>query len=56
MREQLVRHFDVVVVIWALSLCLAFMLVGLSRAQLGNEQWTSGHQTSADWTVPSTGM
>ena len=55
MREQLVRHFDVVVVVWALALCLGWTLVSLSRAQLSSDQWSQGHQLSADWTVPGVG-
>ena len=55
MREQLVRHFDVVVVVWVLSLCVCWTLVGLSRSQLGGDQWSSWMQSGPDWVVPGGG-
>ncbi len=47
MREILGRHFDVVVVIWALALVTLWMLIVLGRAELSfggaNVQWPAQH-------------
>lgn len=53
MRETLGRHFDLVVVIWALSLGLCFSFVTLSKAQLSADQWSSAPASGPVWVVPS---
>lgn len=55
MREQFVRHFDVVVVIWALTLCLGWTLAALSRSQLSDTQWSCCQQSGPVWVVPDGG-
>ena len=52
MRAELARHFDVIVVIWALTLMLGFMVATLSRAELTNDQWTYTHDGPA-WVIPA---
>jgi hypothetical protein len=52
-RAEAVRHFDVIVVIWALTLMIGFMLVGLSRSELTNDQWMGTNDGPA-WIVPDT--
>ncbi|MGD0861911.1 MAG: hypothetical protein ABSA21_04040 [Candidatus Limnocylindrales bacterium] len=52
MRVELVRHFDVIVVIWALALVVGWMLVTLSRAPLSNSQWDQPPQSGPAWVVP----
>jgi hypothetical protein len=51
MRAEIARHFDVVVVVWALSLMIGFMLVTLSRSELTNDQWMHAPDGPA-WVVP----
>jgi hypothetical protein len=51
MRAELVRHFDVVVVVWSLALVVSLMLVTLSRAPLSNDQWDHYSQTGPAWVV-----
>ena len=51
MRAELTRHFDLVVVVWVLALMIGFMLAGLSRAELTNDQWTQSNDGPA-WIVP----
>lgn len=51
MRAELAHHFDVIAVIWALTLMIGFMLAGLSRAQLTNDQWTQPYD-GPHWMVP----
>jgi hypothetical protein len=51
-RAELARHFDVVVVIWALTLMVGFTLASLSRAELSNDQW-SYPQDGPVWVVPA---
>jgi heme A synthase len=53
MRQQLGRHFDVVIVIWVLALALGWSLVTLSRAPLSGDQWSAAPQTGAAWVVPT---
>ena len=54
MRSELTRHFDVVVVVWALALAVAFSVAILSRAQLPADQWT--YQPDAPhWVFPNSG-
>ncbi|MGD0018455.1 MAG: hypothetical protein ABSD62_04300 [Candidatus Limnocylindrales bacterium] len=51
MRAELVRHFDVVVVIWTLALLVGWSVVMLSRAPLTNAQWDHAPAGPA-WVVP----
>ena len=53
MRESLSHHFDLVVVIWVLTLALGWSLVTLSRAQLAQDQWTGVSQSGPAWVIPS---
>jgi hypothetical protein len=52
-RESLSHHFDLVVVIWVLTLALGWSLVTLSRAQLAQDQWTGASQNGPAWVIPS---
>lgn len=52
MRAELARHFDVIVVIWALALMVSFTLVTLSRAEFGDGQWAHP-QDAPGWVVPA---
>jgi hypothetical protein len=52
MRETLGRHFDLVVVIWALTLAMGWSLVTLSKATLSADQWSSPPSGPA-WVIPS---
>jgi hypothetical protein len=52
-RESLSHHFDLVVVIWVLTLALGWSLVTLSRAQLAQDQWTGVAQNGPAWVIPS---
>ena len=49
MREQLVRHLDVVIVVWALALCVAWTFVALSHSPLGYNQGSGWTDIGADW-------
>jgi len=49
MREALVTHFDVVVVIWVLALLVGWSLVAISHAQLSADQWSSAPQSGPAW-------
>jgi hypothetical protein len=51
MREQLVHHFDVLVVIWILSLCVGWTLFTLTRSPLGYDQGSGWAQIGPDWVV-----
>jgi len=51
MRAELVRHIDVVVVVWALALVMGWMLITLSRAPLSNAQWDHATQAGPAWMV-----
>jgi hypothetical protein len=51
MRTELVRHFDVVVVIWVLALAIGFSLAILSHAQLSADQWSYQNNGPA-WVYP----
>jgi heme A synthase len=53
MREELVRHFDVVVVIWVLALAVGWSMVALARAPLSDAQWSTGAQSGPAWVVPA---
>jgi hypothetical protein len=52
MRETLISHFDVVVVVWALALALSWTVLVLSRAELTNDQWSHAPQAGPVWIVP----
>ncbi len=51
MREELLKHLDVVVVIWVLALAVGWSVVSLSRAPLSSDQWTSAPQSGPAWVV-----
>lgn len=51
MRESLVRHFDVVVIIWVLALCVGWTMFTLSRSTLGYDQGSGWAQSGPDWVV-----
>jgi hypothetical protein len=54
MRAEIGRHFDVVVVCWALVLMMGWMLVTLSRAPLTNDQWDHAPAAGPAWIVSDT--
>ena len=39
MRAELARHFDVIAVVWVLTLMVGFMFAGLSHSELSADQW-----------------
>jgi hypothetical protein len=51
MRAELVRHFDLIAVVWGLSIVVCLMVVTLSRAPLTNDQWTHQAQSGPVWMV-----
>jgi hypothetical protein len=51
MRAELARHFDVIAVVWALTLVVGLMVVTLSRAPLGNDQWSHPAPVGPAWVV-----
>ena len=53
MRETLVRHFDVVVVVWVLSLAVGWTMLTLSRAPLSDTGWSSAPHSGPAWVVPA---
>ena len=53
MRASLNQHFDVVVVIWALTLLFSFSLVSLSKSNLTADQWSSTPHSGAIWDYPA---
>jgi hypothetical protein len=53
MRATIGRHFDVVVVIWILTLAVGWSLVSLSKAQLTADQWSAAPQSGPAWVIPS---
>jgi hypothetical protein len=52
-RETLNHHFDVVVVIWVLTLALGFSMVTLAKADLRTDQWSVAPQSGPAWVIPS---
>jgi hypothetical protein len=52
MRAEIARHFDVIVVIWALALLVSLSIASLSRATLTNAQWDHASQNGPVWVVP----
>ncbi|MGZ6268144.1 MAG: hypothetical protein ACXWNR_06250 [Candidatus Limnocylindrales bacterium] len=55
MRATLARRFDVVIVVWVLSLAIGWSFCALSRAQLTNSQWPSAPQSGPIWVVSDPG-
>ena len=53
MRTTIGRHFDVVVVIWILTLAVGWSVVSLSKAQLTADQWSAAPQSGPAWVIPS---
>ena len=53
MRQSLVQHFDVVVVIWVLALVVGWSMVALARAPLSDAGWSFGTQSGPAWVVPT---
>ena len=51
MRAYLVRHFDIVVVVWALTLGIAWTVVAVSRCPLCPDQWSSEPPSGPVWVV-----
>jgi hypothetical protein len=51
MREEISRHFDVVIVIWVLALAVGWSMVTLSHAQLNPNQWSSTPNSGPVWMV-----
>ena len=50
-RETLGRHFDVVVVIWFLTLAVGWSFVMLSKSDLRTDQWSSAPQSGPAWVI-----
>ena len=48
-RELVSRHFDVVVVIWVLTLAIGWSLIALSRASLPEGQWSAAPHNGPAW-------
>jgi hypothetical protein len=53
MRASLNQHFDVVVVIWVLTLLFSFSLVSISKSNLTQDQWSSAPQSGPVWDYPT---
>jgi hypothetical protein len=53
MRTTIGHHFDVVVVIWILSLAVGWSVVSLSKARLSADQWSAAPQSGPVWVIPS---
>ena len=53
MRQSLVQHFDVVVVIWVLALVVGWSMVALARAPMSDAGWSFGTQSGPAWGVPT---
>jgi hypothetical protein len=51
MRAELVRHFDVVIVVWALALGVLWTMVALSRAELNPNQYCCDQPAGPVWVV-----
>ncbi len=50
-RETLGHHFDVVVVIWFLTLAIGWSFVMLSHSDLRTDQWSSAPQSGPAWVI-----
>ncbi len=53
MRQSLVQHFDVVVVIWVLALAVGWSMVALARAPMSEAGWSYETQAGPAWVVPA---
>lgn len=51
MREAVLEHFDVLVVVWVLALAIGWSVVALSHSQLSADQWSSAPQNGPAWVV-----
>ena len=51
MSQAVVRHFDVIVVIWVLALCGGWTLFTVSRSPQGYTQSSGWAQVGPDWVV-----
>jgi hypothetical protein len=51
LRESLGHHFDVVVVIWFLTLAVGWSFVMLSHSDLRTDQWSSAPQSGPAWVI-----
>ena len=54
MRAELVKHLDVLVVVWVLTLVIGWSFVALSHAQLSPDQWSSAPHNGPAWVVSDT--
>jgi len=52
MRESIVRHFDVLVVVWVLALALGWSLVAISRTPT-QADWSTAPQSGPVWNYTS---
>jgi hypothetical protein len=41
MRDSISRHFDVLIVVWVLSLALGFSVVAITRTPPADGQWSN---------------
>ncbi len=55
MRATLASRFDVVIVVWVLTLAIGWSFCALSRAQLSDSQWSSAPQSGPIWVVADPG-
>jgi hypothetical protein len=53
MRAQLIRHLDLVIVIWALALGVVWTMVAISRTETGDTQWFHANQAGPAWVIGS---
>lgn len=53
MRAQLIRNLDVVIVVWALALGMAWTCLAIARTETGATQWCSGDQSGPVWLIGS---
>jgi hypothetical protein len=51
MREEISRHFDVVIVIWILALAVGWSMVTLSHTRLNPDAWSATPQNGPVWMV-----
>lgn len=51
MRAELLKHFDVVVVVWVLALAIGWSVCALSHSQLPADQWSSAPQAGPVWAI-----
>jgi hypothetical protein len=48
MRESIVRHFDVLVVVWVLALALGWSMVAITRTST-QADWSTAPQSGQGW-------